>query len=554
MLTQLDTVIGFAVVMSVVSLLIMVATQICSALLGLRGKNLGDALETMFHQVAPGTDKAGCLHLINTVLTDPAMSDSTLSMTKPDGPLVKLIPGLSWLRNKMKKANAIRHGELFDYLQERSRGPIARALDVSDDLARSLSDASEAIRSHVQTSPFTKDLRAAVSKLNSAVNALEGVRRSVATSEASSQLSNALEGAFSTADGALAALEAIEKENLPDSATFAIKSARANLQTMASIKSDCAKALASFPDPSHWPALVTASLTARYIMGALRSKVASAAAATSAAGATAAELEHRVRAHFEKRFNSAQDRAQEWFTVHARTMTVIGAVAAAVLLQLDTIELVRTLSTNPEVRAKLVARADALERQAEDTANQAVDPITHANVMKLLRKWYKGKALPKELDTLPGVSSQADVEKWLGDRLTAAGYSDSGELVTRYHSLSIVSSFGKFKSILDDAGKTNASGGLGIAPDPYPLVLNSTWPVPHVWSVFRTEGNYWAHPWSRAAGIILSAALLSLGGPFWFNLLKQLADLRPSLADAMDADEEKKTNSNAGPAEGASAK
>ena len=115
MLTQLDTVIGFAVVMSVVSLLIMVATQICSALLGLRGKNLGDALETMFHQVAPGTDKDGCQpHLIRTVLTDPAISDSTLSMTKPDGPLVKLIPGLKLAGGaKWKKANAIRRGSFL---------------------------------------------------------------------------------------------------------------------------------------------------------------------------------------------------------------------------------------------------------------------------------------------------------------------------------------------------------------------------------------------------------------------------------------------------------
>jgi hypothetical protein len=40
MLKQLDTLIGFAVVMSVVSLLIMVATQAITSMLALRGKNL----------------------------------------------------------------------------------------------------------------------------------------------------------------------------------------------------------------------------------------------------------------------------------------------------------------------------------------------------------------------------------------------------------------------------------------------------------------------------------------------------------------------------------
>jgi hypothetical protein len=554
MLTQLDTVIGFAVVMSVVSILIMVATQIFSALLGLRGKNLGDALETMFHQVAPGTDKAGCLHLINTVLTDPAISDSTLSMTKPDGWLVSIIPGMSWLRARMKKANAIRHGELFDYLQEKAQGPVARALNVSDDVARSLEQARAAIHSHVQTSPFTNDLRMAVSRLEASINALEGVRRSIASSEATSLLSHSLDGAFTAAEGALAAVTGIDSANIPKSAAFSIKNARTSLLTMASIKQDYERVRASTLGAHHWPAFVRASLTARHIVSSIRAKVASTAAATSATAATAVEFEERVRAHFEKRFNSAQDRAQEWFTVHARTMTIIGAIAAAVFLQLDTISLVQTISSNPEVRAKLVARADSIERQAQDTANQVVDPITHSNVMALLRKWYRGKALPPALDTLPGVLSQADVEKWIGDTLNANGYSDRAAIVTRYHSLSIVSGFGKFKTILDETGKANASTGLGIVPDPYPLAFNETWPTPHFWKIVRTEGDYWANPWRRLAGILLSAALLSLGGPFWFNILRQMSDLRPSLADAMDAEAKNKTGTGGQPQPGAPAK
>jgi len=56
MLKQLDTLIGFAVVMSVVSMLIMVATQAISSVLALRGKNLRDGLQALFLRLVPSLD------------------------------------------------------------------------------------------------------------------------------------------------------------------------------------------------------------------------------------------------------------------------------------------------------------------------------------------------------------------------------------------------------------------------------------------------------------------------------------------------------------------
>jgi hypothetical protein len=46
----------------------------------------------------------------------------------------------------------------------------------------------------------------------------------------------------------------------------------------------------------------------------------------------------------------------------------------------------------------------------------------------------------------------------------------------------------------------------------------------------------WATQWSwqKLPGILLSAMLLSLGAPFWYNALKNLLKLRSSLADKDD--------------------
>jgi hypothetical protein len=65
-----------------------------------------------------------------------------------------------------------------------------------------------------------------------------------------------------------------------------------------------------------------------------------------------------------------------------------------------------------------------------------------------------------------------------------------------------------FNSILNDKLK------FQLMPDPYPQPFY----------------NYWTPGWSHFWGVVVSAALLSLGAPFWFNLLKSLSSLRPVLA------------------------
>src|SRR6185369_16455765 len=114
MLKQLDTLIGFAVVMLVVSLLITIVTQMVSSLLGLRGKNLADALEVMMVKIAPVIPNDQVKQLVREILTHPVISGSTMSMVTRRWDRV---PILSWLRQRWKMASAIRPDELYDILK-----------------------------------------------------------------------------------------------------------------------------------------------------------------------------------------------------------------------------------------------------------------------------------------------------------------------------------------------------------------------------------------------------------------------------------------------------
>ena len=105
MLRYLDSVIALAVVMLGVSLLITVVTQMISALLASRGRNLKWGLTTLLETLAPEA-KANAGAIVERILRHPLISDSTFSRFKA----LPLVGG--W-----KLASAIRKDELIAVLQ-----------------------------------------------------------------------------------------------------------------------------------------------------------------------------------------------------------------------------------------------------------------------------------------------------------------------------------------------------------------------------------------------------------------------------------------------------
>ena len=75
----------------------------------------------------------------------------------------------------------------------------------------------------------------------------------------------------------------------------------------------------------------------------------------------------------------------------------------------------------------------------------------------------------------------------------------------------------------------------GLAESGFDLIPN---PIFHRW---RGEDPF---PWfGHLLGMVITAALLTLGAPFWFNLLKNLMNLRPAVATLV----ERRPQSSPGP-------
>jgi hypothetical protein len=430
MLKQLDTLIGFAVVMLVVSLLITIVTQMVSSFLGLRGKNLADALRVMIFKIAPDVTPENAQALAKHVLTHCTISDSAMSMASK---WWDKVPILKWLRQRWKTASAIRPEELYDLLREMKSGVLANA------------------------------------GFNPA--------------PASNQTSTALQ---QTAHAILNRLvQTVEPRTTDAIAVVALRTG--NL-----VGTDITQAKALV---EHYATVTDAAFI-----------------------------------NLEKWFNSAQDRAQQWFTLHTRLITIAAAFIAAFILQLDTIALFKRLSTDADLRAKLVAVSGPIQQQADkildDTQRAVIGQTMHQAAIAELAKTY---ALPNGLGDHADFPSMDEAKAWLAKQLASNPKRD--QIVGSYERL-ITNA--KLDAYLAAMQKLVSTSGLDLLPDPYPLQLSPGWTegrrFPHL---FITNGD-WSWPKRRLLGILVSAALLSLGAPFWYNTLKSLTNLRPTLASAVE--------------------
>ncbi len=159
------------------------------------------------------------------------------------------------------------------------------------------------------------------------------------------------------------------------------------------------------------------------------------------------------------RFDQMSERLTQMFTQRARAVTVVVSLVVAILLPLDSIELLRRLSEDGTLRARLSTQAQ-----------QAVDKGKPAEASGDIKK---------DLETLRDLKKQLD--------------------------------------------------------EPSIAIIPPGWWQAKIMKPGAANDVDWPKVPSALAGVLLSGVLMSLGAPFWFDMLKNLMRLRPAAA----ANEEK---------------
>jgi hypothetical protein len=568
MLNTLDTVIAFAVIMTVLSLLITIIAQMVSAALSLRGKNLANALSLTFQTIDPNIGEYAD-SLAAQILRDPIFSDSIWRKKSRLVPMVSDAgtQGLITAERRLKVAER----DLADNHND------AAKQQAVDDAKKAVEEAKPGAKVRAVTPNRMKQwkfwtLRGAT-LLGSAIRPGEIYRM-----------------LHEIAD--LTETEAALRDIPPE----LVKKSTALLATLRTRDQ---------PAVESEEKLETINRTAN-LFSTLEQKKAVVDALTNF-GATVERATTVAYDRFQRWFGSAQDRAEQWFQTHMRLVTIFFSVVTAFLLQLDTGDIYRQLRDQPKLVEALVKSAPGVLEKGGTVVDPGDTPAYHAYLLWLRKHpLFPLDALPtpgdqdhyrqeikKRLATAadtsypvqqfnnafdqamqaegaaknsPSAAAHAAYLSWVekfptytlpssfvfdkatkesveqeintmiaNDRDTSAKPTD---LIAEYDQLRTEGAYAFEKAhekTFADLQKKLDEAGFNLIP----ISFWSRWDNEHIpgwaeggWT--RWIPRFVIHVFVHLLGILATAGLLALGAPFWFNLLKNLMSLRPAVATLIE--------------------
>jgi hypothetical protein len=214
-------------------------------------------------------------------------------------------------------------------------------------------------------------------------------------------------------------------------------------------------------------------------------------------------------------FDQTVDRVSELFTRRIRLVTAVVGLGLAIFLQLDSVGLINRLSVDDELRNALVEKAVA----KEEVWRQQV-AAGEAGLARLTAP-ANAEAPPVQL-TAPGVGegvseSNLQVEPTANMAAPAPAAPASAE--------------SNGPEPLAEVRRTIEQAGIVSLPRDFGEWRRAWWESAPRGGGFR---------WPFLLGVLLSAALLSLGAPFWYATLGNLLKMRSLIARKDEAQREER--------------
>jgi hypothetical protein len=508
MLNTIDTVIAFAVIMTVLSLLITIVVQMVSAALSLRGKNLANALALTFQTIDPQL-QSHAHSLTAQILRDPIFSDS------------------AWRpKNRQLRGNAATQAQAMVERAEKNLHVAEAQLRAVDN-----TDVSATARATARRQQASKALERAQQQLQAAQQAGIVVEDLKVTPNRATPW-----GVFSKLRDATALGSAIRPGEI-----YRIVHEFADLtKTEAAVHDVCPEvvdaakrllACLARPDQpaeeSRTKLWVIAQVAKVFPQDQQKAIVDS----LDNLGATVERATTQAYDRFQRWFGSAQDRAEQWFQTHVRIVTIGCSICAAFILQLDTADIYRQLRASPLLTQGLAKAASNVIEEG----SKILDP-NNAPAHQAYLKWAE-KHPEQALTVSTPLRTRDEYRQALNTQLSGNNVSpeEAKKLIEDYDLLykNAVEKFEESsREHVERLRKTASEAGFDFLPVNFLGRWDqSTESNLHGWPRLRRQMG---HTFGHLFGILATAALLSLGAPFWFNLLKNLTSLRPALATLIE--------------------
>jgi len=210
----------------------------------------------------------------------------------------------------------------------------------------------------------------------------------------------------------------------------------------------------------------------------------------------------RFRKSLENWYDETMDRATDWYKRHTQFFLFVVGFLISITFNVDTIKIVDKLEKDPKLREQIV-----LQAQAFDNA--------HPNLEKDLLKQKTDFQLFKSSHSISDLKLNDSLQKkQLEDSMQLNAFL---ELKTQRDTL-----FNRADKLIRNDIK-NVSHSLGLE-----------------WENYNCQSPMYLCILKSILGWAITALALSLGAPFWFDLLNKLMKLRGAVATPTSDDKEKK--------------
>jgi len=221
----------------------------------------------------------------------------------------------------------------------------------------------------------------------------------------------------------------------------------------------------------------------------------------------------KARENIETWFNSGMDRVSGWYKRRAQIVIFVIALVVTIGVNADSITIAKKLSSSKPLRESLVAAADAY---AKANANASPTPTAPATT-----KPAKPSASPSPTPTpSPTPEPTPSTTPDPCSEQACKGKEDSPGCKLKQNQCQIQS--------------LGLPLGWNNPDDP-----QSIWPGFHFWDVKNFFPGWYGQIRLHAFGWLLTALAVSLGAPFWFDMLNKLIVVRSTVKPREKSPEEK---------------
>lgn len=231
----------------------------------------------------------------------------------------------------------------------------------------------------------------------------------------------------------------------------------------------------------------------------------------------------RLESGVAKWFGTIMGRTSDVFVRWTQAITISAAVVLAFGFHVDSISIYKQISTDSELRAKLGSIADETVNHAGEVMNMSKASLAAA-LTKVRANHSDGTAnvlaaMPEEF------RSCGQAETWMANPTNNVSEPVRNEFLATCRS--------QMLNQLDATGTKLST--LKASIDSSGLHLTSAdWSKGWSANYLKSDGKF---NLLHFFGLLGTAMLLSLGAPFWFNMLRQLSSLKPATARKIEQEE-----------------